>query len=103
VRLFYAEPRYAPSSMRFGQTTSPHSGGSAETLNERRILAPARWDGSMRREGSEVHIAADTRGHPLMLKVRPADERQHVQVAAGHGGATGDRPREGRSKSSRYQ
>ena len=42
--------------------------------------ARAGYDGHKRTNGSKVHLATDTLGHPLALEVSPADEqdRQHV-------------------------
>ena len=39
------------------------------------------YDGYKRRKGSKVHIAVDTLGHLLALKVTPADEQERAQVA----------------------
>ena len=44
--------------------------------------ARAGWDGAKRRKGSKVHIAVDTLGHLLALKVTAADEGDRAQVAA---------------------
>jgi transposase len=41
----------------------------------------AGYDGSKRREGSKVHMAVDTLGHPLALHVTPAHEQERDQVA----------------------
>lgn len=41
----------------------------------------AGYDGYKRRKGSKVHIAVDTLGHLLALKVTPADEQERAQVA----------------------
>jgi transposase len=38
------------------------------------------YDGHKRRKGSKVHIAVDTLGHLLALKVTPADEQERAQV-----------------------
>lgn len=42
----------------------------------------AGYDGAKRRKGSKVHIAVDTLGHLLALKVTPANEQDRAQVAA---------------------
>ena len=42
--------------------------------------ARAGYDGYKRRKGSKVHIAVDTLGHLLALKVTPADEQERAQV-----------------------
>ena len=44
--------------------------------------ARAGYDGAKRRKGSKVHIAVDTLGHLLALKVTPANEQDRAQVAA---------------------
>ena len=44
--------------------------------------ARAGYDGAKRRKGSKVHIAVDTLGHLLALKVTPADQGDREQVAA---------------------
>ena len=44
--------------------------------------ARAAYDGAKRRKGSKVHIAVDTLGHLLALKVTPANEQDRAQVAA---------------------
>lgn len=41
----------------------------------------AGYDGYKRRRGSKVHIAVDTLGHLLALKVTPANEQERDQVA----------------------
>ena len=38
-------------------------------------------DGYKRKKGSKVHIAVDTLGHLLALKVTPANEQERAQVA----------------------
>ena len=43
--------------------------------------ARAGYDGAKRRKGSKVHIAVDTLGHLLALKVTAADEQERAQVA----------------------
>jgi transposase len=41
----------------------------------------AGYDGGKKRKGSKVHIAVDTLGHLLALKVSPANEQDRAQVA----------------------
>ena len=48
--------------------SSPESGGRAG------------YDGYKRRKGSKVHIAVDTLGHLLAVKVTAADEQERAQV-----------------------
>jgi transposase len=48
--------------------STPESGGRAG------------YDGAKRRKGSKVHIAVDTLGHLLALKVTPANEQDRAQV-----------------------
>lgn len=43
--------------------------------------ARAGYDGYKRKKGSKVHIAVDTLGHLLALKVTPADQQERAQVA----------------------
>ena len=42
----------------------------------------AGYDGAKKRKGSKVHLAVDTLGHLLALRVTPADEQERAQVAA---------------------
>jgi len=49
--------------------STPESGGRAG------------YDGYKRRKGSKIHIAVDTLGHLLALKVTPANEQDREQVA----------------------
>jgi transposase len=42
----------------------------------------AGYDGHKRRKGSKVHMAVDTLGHLLALRVTPAGERERARVAA---------------------
>ena len=42
--------------------------------------ARAGYDGHQRRKGSKVHLAVDTLGHLLALKVTPANEQERAQV-----------------------
>ncbi len=54
--------------------------------------ARAGYDGAKRRKGSKVHIAVDTLGHLMALKVTAASEGDREQVArVGRTGATGHR------------
>jgi transposase len=41
----------------------------------------AGYDGYKRRKGSKVHMAVDTLGHLLALRVTPANEQERAQVA----------------------
>ena len=50
--------------------STPESGGRAG------------YDGYKRRKGSKVHIAVDTLGHLLALRVTPANEQDRAQVGA---------------------
>ncbi|WP_437186802.1 IS5 family transposase [Planctomicrobium sp. SH668] len=43
--------------------------------------ARAGYDGGKRRKGSKVHVAIDTLGHLLALKVTPANEQERAQVS----------------------
>jgi len=42
----------------------------------------AGYDGHKRTKGSKVHVAVDTLGHLLAVRVTPADEQERAQVAA---------------------
>jgi transposase len=42
--------------------------------------ARAGYDGHKRRKGSKVHIAVDTLGHLLALRITPANEQERAQV-----------------------
>jgi transposase len=56
--------------------------------------ARAGWDGHKRRKGSKVHLAVDTLGHLLALRVTAANEQEREQVehlAAAVQDATGER------------
>ena len=44
--------------------------------------ARAGYDGAKRRKGSKVHLAVDTLGHLMALKVTPAEQGDREQVAA---------------------
>lgn len=50
--------------------STPESGGRAG------------YDGAKRRKGSKTHIAVDTLGHLLALRVSPADEQDRAHVGA---------------------
>jgi transposase len=63
-----AQPTAAVFDGRTLQST-PESGGRAG------------YDGAKRKKGSKVHIAVDTLGHLLALKVTAADEQERAQVA----------------------
>jgi transposase len=62
-----------PSAMILDSRTvqsTPESGGRAG------------YDGAKKRKGSKVHVAVDTLGHLLALKVTAANEQERAQVAA---------------------
>jgi transposase len=65
-----------------GKTASP----SAVILDGRTMRSTpesggrAGYDGYKRTKGSKVHVAVDTLGHLLALKVTPADEQERAQV-----------------------
>src|SRR5690349_7664211 len=63
-----AEPTAVIPDSRTLQST-PESGGRAG------------YDGAKRKKGSKVHVAVDTLGHLLALKVTAADEQERAQVA----------------------
>jgi transposase len=63
-----AQPTAAVPDGRTLQST-PESGGRAG------------YDGAKKKNGSKVHIAVDTLGHLLALKVTAADEQERAQVA----------------------
>jgi len=42
----------------------------------------AAYDGAQRKRGSTIHVAVDTLGHLLALRVTPADAQDRAQVAA---------------------
>ena len=42
----------------------------------------AAYDGAKRKRGSKIHVAVDTLGHLLALRVTPADAQDRAQVAA---------------------
>ena len=63
----------APSAVILDSRTmqsTPESGGRAG------------YDGAKKRKGSKVHIAVDTLGHLLAVKVTPANEQDRTQVEA---------------------
>jgi transposase len=71
VRLVQ-EKEVSPSAAIFdGRTlqSTPESGGRAG------------YDGAKKKNGSKVHIAVDTLGNLLALKVTPANEQERAQVA----------------------
>lgn len=73
VLRLLAEKKEQPSAVIFdGRTlqSTPESGPRAG------------YDGYKRKKGSKVHIAVDTLGHLLALKVTPANEQERAQVAA---------------------
>jgi transposase len=41
----------------------------------------AGYDGAKRKKGSKIHVAVDTLGHLLALRVTPADEQDRAQVS----------------------
>jgi len=63
-----AQPSASVLDSRTLQST-PESGGRAA------------YDGAKRRKGSKVHMAVDTLGHLLALRVTAADEQDRAQVA----------------------
>jgi transposase len=67
---------------------------SRTVQSSRESGARAGYDGHKRRKGSKVHLAADTLGHLLALRVTPAHEQDRAQVAesvAAVQAVTGDR------------
>ncbi|RIH90242.1 Transposase DDE domain protein [Calidithermus terrae] len=73
TRRWLAEGRAAqPSTAIFDNRTLQSGPGSGER---------ASYDGAKRHEGSKVHLAVDTLGHPLALHVTPANEQDRAQVA----------------------
>ncbi len=72
LRLVVEKRRAQPSAVIIDSRTvqsTPESG------------ARAGYDGHKRRKGSKVHIAVDTLGHLLALKVTAANEQERAQVA----------------------
>lgn len=73
-RLRMAEGRYKhPTAVILDSRTMQRTPESGER---------AGYDGAKRRKGSKVHIAVDTLGHLLALRMTPADEQDRQQ--AGH-------------------
>jgi len=71
LRLF-SQKEMQPSAVIFdGRTlqSTPESGSRAG------------YDGYKRKKGSKIHVAVDTLGHLLALKVTPANEQERAQVA----------------------
>ncbi len=67
---------------------------SRTVQSSRESGARAGYDGHKRRKGSKVHLAVDTLGHRLALRVTPANEQDRAQVAelvAAVQAVTGDR------------
>src|SRR5438270_2907579 len=60
-----------PSAAIFDSRTLPSSPESGHR---------AGYDGAKRRKGSKVHLAVDTLGHLLALRVTPANEQDRAQV-----------------------
>lgn len=72
VMRLAAERSEHPSAAIFDARTmqsTPESGGRAG------------FDGHKKKNGSKVHVAVDTLGHLLALKVTPANEQERAQVA----------------------
>jgi transposase len=71
LRLLAERPAQPTAAILDGRTlqSTPESG------------ARAGYDGYKRKKGSKVHIAVDTLGHLLALKVTPANEQERAQVA----------------------
>jgi transposase len=71
LRLLAERPAQPSAAILDGRTlqSTPESG------------ARAGYDGYKRKKGSKVHIAVDTLGHLLALKVTPANEQERAQVA----------------------
>ena len=72
VRLALGREEYPTAAIYDSRTvqSTPESGGRAG------------YDGYKKRKGSKVHIAVDTLGHLLALKVTPANEQDRAQVGA---------------------
>src|SRR6187200_1295622 len=73
LRVVVEKRRGQPSAVIMDSRTvqsTPESGARAD------------YDGHKRRKGSKVHIAVDTLGHLLALKVTAANEQDRAQVAA---------------------
>lgn len=79
-----------PAASRPSSTTSaPCSDSPTTAVLDGRILQStpesggrARYDGHKRRRGSKAHMAVDTLGHLLALRVTPADGQERAQVGA---------------------
>lgn len=71
LRMLAERPAQPSAAILDGRTlqSTPESG------------ARAGYDGYKRKKGSKVHIAVDTLGHLLALKVTPANEQERAQVA----------------------
>jgi len=71
LRLFSQKETQPSAAILDGRTlqSTPESGSRAG------------YDGCKRKKGSKVHIAVDTLGHLLALKVTPANEQERAQVA----------------------
>jgi transposase len=72
LRLAEGRPEDPSAAVLDGRTmqSTPESG------------ARAGYDGYKRKKGSKVHMAVDTLGHLLALKVTPANEQERAQVGA---------------------
>ena len=70
LRMLTAKAAAPSAAILDGRTlqSTPESGGRAG------------YDGYKRKKGSKVHIAVDTLGHLLALKVTPANEQERAQV-----------------------
>lgn len=71
LRFVAQRPNITPTATVLDSRTiqsTPESGGRAG------------YDGYKRRKGSKIHIAVDTLGHLLALKVTPANEQDRAQV-----------------------
>src|SRR5271155_12764 len=71
LRLFSQKEMQPSAAILDGRTlqSTPESGSRAG------------YDGYKRKKGSKVHVAVDTLGHLLALKVTPANEQERAQVA----------------------
>jgi transposase len=71
LRLFSQKETQPSAAIFDGRTlqSTPESGSRAS------------YDGYKRKKGSKVHVAVDTLGHLLALKVTPANEQERAQVA----------------------
>src|SRR5437868_10506747 len=72
--------------LRLGESRKPSP--TAVILDSRTLQSTpesgerAGYDGAKRKKGSKVHIAVDTLGHLLALRVTPASEQDRAQVGA---------------------